>query len=265
MVPTQAPVRIRYQVTAGEQGNLPAGQTWTIPEVISCFGKNDDPMTGGAAELTLLELRRLARESVRKSHAVVTQTDLEQAALALCDLQVARAQALPLPDPGSQCLALPYRRSLVVLRMRAPGTTDTETPQWLTEIRRLLSPRLPLGERLKVMAPQYGVLAIRAVLTVWPTLDSETIRLRALAELARFFALIATSDTSDAVWPLGRGVEMLDVKARLRSVAGVRAVADCELLWQTSAGTAPVFSRSFLPLWDRDRTQIWVKRMAPGG
>lgn len=265
LVPSRSRIRIVYDVTEGAQGNLPAGLTWTIPGVSAGFGRNEDPMTGGAAELDLLDLRRLARESVRTLHAVVTQADLEQAALSLCDLQVARAQALPLPDRGSRCLALPYQRTLVVLRTRTPGLAETESPQWLAEIRRLLASRLLLGETLRVVAPEYGGLAIRTVLTVWPGLDPDDVRKRALAKLEGFFALIAAPGTSDAVWPMGRGVEPLDVKARLRCVEGVRAVTDCALEWLTPGGTTPVFSPRFLPLWDRDRSQVLVVRTAPGG
>ncbi len=267
MVPNNIPVHIVYDVTDGSLGNLPAGQVWSVRGLTTRFGKNEDPITGGADELNLLELRRLARESIRKSHSIVTQQDLEQAALELCDLQVARAKALPMIDPGRNCPVLPYLRTLVVLRKQEEDLTVLESPQWLAEIQRLLSHRLLLGEKLLVVAPHYVDLEISATLITWPGLSTEDVQNQAMKALDSYFALTA-DDGSAEVWPFGRSVQELDVKARLRNVDSVRVIKECKLSWKNPTGeriVIPVFSQSFLPRWDRRKSLIQVERGPIGG
>jgi predicted phage baseplate assembly protein len=260
--PAELSPTVTYQVTEGSAGNIPAGLKWKA-QGIGDYGTNQDPTNGGSAALDLAELRRLARVSVRNSAAIVTSTDLEQAAYALPDLRVARAEALPLPDLGEHCSVLAGTRTLVALRARSPAATTTESPRWLAEVQRQLIPRLLLGERLRVVAPDYLQLQIQATLSARSGYDPKAIEEQVLQMLEKLFILVPVV-TGDVVWPLGRAVELLDIKARLRNVDGVAGVKDCALIWGklTSTNEQPKFSSRFLPLWQNTQSRIVVERSA---
>jgi len=258
--PLGSALEVEYEVTEGVAGNLPAGLKWTVQGLAGTF-TNPDPTTGGLQALNLSDLRRLARDSVRRTHAVVTSADLEHAALSLADLRVARAVALAAPDQGTRCPALLDTRTLVALRARLPGedyAAMPENPRWLEEVRRQLAGRLPLGERLRVVAPDYLALRINATLLAHPGYDPKKIQDRAGEVLAGFFTLLPGSP-GDTVWPLGRPVESLDVSARLRKIEGVLGVKDCVLSWPLET---PVFSNRFLPLLQTSQSRIDVLRPA---
>lgn len=263
--PDKATLRVEYEVTEGAAGNLPAGFGWTVADLQGVFGTNLDPTTGGAAALDLAELRRRARKKAGKIDVIVTSADLEQAARALPDLRVARAEALGPPDLGTPWSALSDTRTLVVLRARPP-TEDSalppESPRWLAEVRRQLVGRLPLGERLRVIAPDYVPLCVRATLLSRPGYNPEDIKKQALDVLKEYFTLVAGMP-GDKAWPLGRQPKLLDVKARLLKIDGVAGVKGCTLLQaDRSAAIAP--KSTDLPLLRPAQCQIVVERLATG-
>lgn len=259
--PPGASLELAYEATEGADGNLSAELDWQVVGLQGVFGKNLDPTTGGDAALDLLDMRRLARASVREDHAIVTSEDLKKAALALADLRVVRAEALPAPDLGKHCATLNDTRTLVALRARpaleTPGLPP-ENPLWLAEVRRELVGRLPLGERLRVIAPDYLALRLQATLLAWPGFDPQAIAEQALAAMAAYFRLVGGTE----VWPLGREASLLEVRGRLFRLEGVAAVQDCALLWGESTApiAQPVFSKTFLPLLRTGQSQIVVER-----
>jgi hypothetical protein len=262
--PTEIPPQLEYQITEGPAGNLPAGLKWKV-EGVGHFGINEDTIQGGADAIDLMELRRIARERIRKTDTIVTSSDLERAAYALPDLRVARAQALPIPDVAKNCSVFSDRRTLVALRDRLPDSMTPESPFWLGEIQRQLTPRLLLGERLKVVAPDYVPLQIQATLLARPSYDPKAIEQQVLQMLEKLFTLVPNTSTKD-VWPLGQPVELLEIKAKLRQIDGVSGVTSCELLWGDPPSTIEQqkFSKTFLPLWQRPQSQIKVERMPIG-
>lgn len=263
--PKDADLQVEYATTDGLAGNLPAGFGWTVSGIGGIFGINEDPTTGGAAALDLQQLRQLARQKAWRTDAIVTSPDLENAALALADLRVARAEALPMPDMEAHCAALFGTRTLVVLKARPAGSEIVENSRWLAEVHRELAPRLPLGERLRVVEPDYAPLRIKATLLARSGYDPNTIEADALRMLEMLFTLIPAVPGGE-VWPLGRPVELLDIKARLRNIDGVAGVKDCELDWGDSSSPAgqPKGSKRFLPLWQGGQSRITVERISVG-
>lgn len=264
--PPGATLQLEYEITEGTDGNLSAALEWQVSGLQGVFGKNLDPTLGGSAALDLVDLRRIARDSVRKAHAIVTSSDLELAALALPDLQVVRAQALALPDLGTYCSALADTRTLVVLRARPPMENpirQPENPIWLTEVRRELVGRLPLGERLRVISPDYIPLRLQATLASRSGYDPDEIASKALDAMVKYFNLVA-GIFAEEEWPLGRKVSLLEVRGRLLNINGVAGIRDCILLWgdQSQPVEEPAFSRTFLPLLRTAQSRIAVERIS---
>ncbi|SAK99732.1 putative baseplate assembly protein [Caballeronia ptereochthonis] len=268
-----ATLRVVYDVCDGAAGNLGAGLGWHVTGApvqngTSVYGSNPAPIAGGADALDLDTLRRLARRSVRDAHPIVTTDDLEQAVLALEDLRVARAQELRPSAAASAGVPRSEVRTLVAVRARAAGDDPalaSESEGWLDAIRRRLVGRMPLGERLRIVAPDYRTLHIQASMRARPGYSTERLAALALDLLTAWLAPVAGTSGRFDPWPLGRAVEVLDVRARLLRIDGVASVVSCALLWDGDA-TQPVppASRAFLPLFSAASSVVTVEASAPG-
>jgi hypothetical protein len=220
--PGGSQVSVSYRTSNGAGSNVAGGLHWLVQGAL--YGSNLDPVSGGidAEQLTDLQGRSRAALAVRP---IVTDNDLLVAAKGLTGLRVVRAEIAPAGASPSSV------RTLVALRDRdiTAGATGTpETHQWLTAVRRALSAQLTLGQRLRVIGPQYVPVNLQASVTVGSVTNSTPIVNQILEVLAARFAAIA-SDQSTTPWPLGSAVAVQSVRGWLRAVPGVLAVTDLQL------------------------------------
>jgi hypothetical protein len=251
-----ATVTVDYSLSEGDAGNLAAGLSWTLRGAAGHRYQNRERTAGGQAALDLDQLRRLARLRLREAHPIVTGSDLETAALALSGMHVARAHSLA--GDGAQG-AIPADWVLVVLRERAgDAASDSagEPRRWLGHVQRALAPRVLLGERLRVVAPQYVTFTIDATLVLRQGVDQADVTRRALTMLAEYFKL--SDPAGGPVWPLGRPVRTLDVKGRLLRVEGVSCVSACTLRIDGQTGIPDVIAipATGLPVFRHERSGI---------
>jgi hypothetical protein len=229
-----AALRADYRVSAGARGNLPRGVQWTIEGVSGTFGVNSEPTSGGADAVDWTGLRTLARQHARSARAIVTSADLQDAALALTDLEVRRAQELPL---AAAPRTLRGARVLVAVGPHdgdADAAAFEESALWLSDIRRRLRPRVPLGQRLDVLGPRLVDVHVIAQVTAAPRLNPDALRADIEAMLQKKLAI--TSAVGDPVWPFGRNLSTLDVKGWLHNVPGVARVTSVVLRTPAQAG-----------------------------
>lgn len=258
--PMHAQILLDYAFSAGAAGNLPRLQGWTARGVVNVdVGTNLDPMTGGADPSGLDDLRRAARREVREAHALVSAQDLVHAALAAPDLQAARAELVGACGTAAAKGVL----TMVALRARSPGRAgaEPEPPHWLQALQRSLATRLPMGQRLRVIAPRYVKLVVKARLAAAPLEDPERIRKQAIEMLAQRLAVVA--DTPEGpVWQLGLPVSVRQVEAWLRRLPGVGRVTECQLYRDDSGEPQAriVLPRVGLPLFDGAASSIAVER-----
>jgi hypothetical protein len=220
------PLTVSYTGTRGPRGNLPAGLTWTIRGIAGVFGRNSEPTAGGSPATTLEALRSRARTRSRRAHPIVTTSDLREAALAFKDLGVRRALEL---TNDFRSRRLQGFRELIVVGPHDSTPAFNETEYWLTEVRRRLSPRLPVGQRLEVRGPHYTEVRVMAGLVVAPGFDPNSVHSAANATLRERFAIVPRR-ASDPAWPFGRDVTLPAVKGWLRRVEGVAHVTSVRLL-----------------------------------
>jgi hypothetical protein len=275
----QAAARLAYRVSAGTRGVLPDGLSWKVLGVSGVFGVNSEPTYGGADADTLDTLRVKAR--VEPRGVLVTRSDLVAAALAFEDLRVERATELtPYPRGcsarGVRTLLVVGREAEAAIRDGAPAGRDgrasdrssdsgrSEPRDWLGEIRARLSPRLPLGQRLVVIGPDYRSVRVRARLMAAPQLDPELVRRRASDVLAARLAVVAPPGSSE--WRLGQSLTSTAVKGWLRATEGVARVLELALL----VDGAPVpegvieLSPAGLPDFAIEPGDVVVERFARG-
>ncbi|MFP3643370.1 hypothetical protein [Paraburkholderia sp. SIMBA_054] len=235
--------------------------------IAGTYGKNLDPTAGGVDAVNSGDLQRLARQRCREAHAVVTSADAIDAALALADLDVVRAEVLaPSANPTAPA-DLQVVRTLVVLRDRQGAAESAgvvpESPAWLAEIRRQLLPRILLGERLRVIAPVYTPLSVVATIEARRDYDPATLANTATALLAGRFRIV-TNAAGAPVWPLSKAVDTRDIQARLRALPGVARVRSCTLYGANRspwAQPSPLPAR-WLPQLLIDQCEITVVRSA---
>jgi hypothetical protein len=229
MPPFAADLSVPCILCQGKTGNLPAGLSWSVAGR-SGFA-NPEPISGGTDRLDLVELRREARQSAENDRPLVTNLDLEAAAKDCTDLRVARAHVLRGFDPDCPRKQAGSGRTLVVLSSDpSRGDTDSgaETASWLRALRRRLAPRLPLGDRVRVIGPRYVALRVRIVLTVAPGRNGTAIIENARRLLQSRLAAVPAC-AGDSFWTLGRDVEPRDLKGWLRKLDGVVAVRDLRI------------------------------------
>jgi predicted phage baseplate assembly protein len=262
--PAGSQILFTYSVSDGEEGRVARNRKWQVAGFGNTFGVNPDPIAGGEGASAPLQDRREARRRVQSDHALVSSSDIAEAAKALPRMEVARAWVPPPPNNAPRTGEVP----LVVLRSRAGGEEPEQPPEtapWLNAIGRRLSPRMPLGSRLMVTAPRYVEFFILAELEATAGLQPSAVKEAVEAELKKRLALVATATGVTPRQP-GVPVTLRDVGAWMRATDGVKRVTQLELRQadgQKIEGEIAV-PRNGLPRCLFSRNSIEVKRPKPG-
>jgi predicted phage baseplate assembly protein len=258
--PQSVEVLATYAVSAGEEGSVATHRSWRVLGFAETFGVNVDPVAGGAAATDGIDERREARRRSREDHALVSGSDIEQAAFALPLLEVARAWVLP-PDEQA-----PRTGTLTLVAMRArlseeEGGSTPETSRWLEAIRRRLAAKMPLATRLAVVGPRYVEFSIRAKIEVAPGRNPADIEAVIERELRSRLALIGTAARRPGV-----PVTTRDLTAWIRVVEGVRGVAALRLVLGSGKESDEIkVPRNGLPRVDLAGSQFEMTRAGAGG
>ncbi len=246
LVPTLAPIRVQYSVTSGVTGNVQSGLPWSLQGIPRDFGVNSEATAGGAAATTLDDLRDTARVNSSELRPLVTSEDVEEAAKSYADLGVSRALELA-PDASH----LPGLRVLVVAGSHDPDDTGTgvaESAEFLNAVQTRISPKLTLGQRIRVIGPSYVPVTITATLAACRNANPADVRANVIAMLQQRLAIVAGAGTTP--WPFHRPVTLRTVEGWLRKVEGVAQVVTAEV----DAGAFGATSLPSLQISDSDIT-----------
>lgn len=254
-------LRVSYRVSAGARGLVPARLSWRVRGIPGVYGVNRAATVDGEDGRGLAQLRALARQEVHTHHPLVTAADLTSAALAFRDLGVARAMELK-PD-NARC-AVRGTRTLLVVSREQQSEQPAESADWLAEIARRLSPHLPLGQRLQVVAPHYLPVRVHARVMAAGNLDLAIVAARIQQTLSSRLAVVAAPGESE--WAFGRMLTTTTVQGWLRATEGVARVL--ELTLGSGNGVASDRSIDFgsigLPRLVISPTDLVVERFAQG-
>ncbi|HKP35973.1 MAG TPA: putative baseplate assembly protein [Pyrinomonadaceae bacterium] len=225
--PVNSHVRVTYSVSDGGEGRVARNRKWKVKGFQAPFGVNPDPIAGGIEASGFVDERREARQRSREDHALVSSSDIAEAAKALPLLEVARAW-VPAPPNRTPRTGIV---TLIAMRSRPGGDEPEQAPetaQWLDAVRRSLSPKIPLGSRLKVAAPHYVEFFINAVLEVNQGLKPSAVKEEIEKELKKRLALV---DQGTGVPPRAPGVPVTrrDMAAWMRATDGVKRVIELKL------------------------------------
>lgn len=263
--PPGRPIQLKYRVSDGSRGNLPAGVRWEVGGIAGIFGTNVEPTYGGLNALGLPDLQAISRRRSRENRPLVSSKDLESAALSFSELGVKRALEL---SPGLGGHRVRGSRILVVVGVQGVdggAPRSAESLDWLQEIRGRLAPRLPLGQRLEVIAPRYVNVGVKAKLVAAPNMNPDQVQQKAMEMLETQLATVA-GRTGGGEWPFGRAVTPLAVKGWLRNVEGVARLATVELLEDGVAASGRAISLGVigLPRLTLEPENLTVERSPKG-
>jgi hypothetical protein len=260
LVPAGATLQVQYKVCAGVKGNVQSDVIWKVKGVTASF-INPEIISGGLDTTKLTDLRDSARIQVDSAKPLVTARDLETAAKSYTDLAVTRA--VELPYDSNQPVG---GRVLVVTGPRDdPGSPVFEEPaDFLKAVRARILPRLPLGQRLRVIGPSYVQIGIKATLTSTRNSDPAAVRTKALDILSKRLATVTENGLDQ--WPLGRPVSAKTVQGWLRQVEGVALVQSVELriVGDPQLQTIVKLKQRELPSLQISEADITVVRPAEG-
>ena len=252
--PPAAGLRVKYEVSAGAAGNVAAGVQWSVGGVPGAYGTNTKPFAGGRDAIDLGQLQSETRASLGQRLVHVTPGDLEGAALALSGLRVARAHEL-----RSLRCAQRGTRTLLVVPRSAGATPSAGTDAWIGEIRARLTPGMPLGERLDIIAPRLVHLRVRMRLLIAETATSERVAEEARKLLRSKF--LAQAPDGHPIWMLGRDVTVLTVKGWLRGLRDVLRVLEVDLIRDGVAVSPNIpIGPTELPVWESVADDITAER-----
>ncbi len=255
--PLGAHLRVQYHTCAGRAGNLARGFRWALPGSVvgTWFGSNPLPMSDGDDAMDEERARRIARARVRRSHACVTDADIVAASLCHPELQVIRAQMLPSNSPT-------VRRLLVIFVGEVEGNAATDFARARAALQTALQARCLLGTVLQVVGAQFVEIAVEAQLRIAADLDASEVEDACRAVLSAWLGVVPNPDFPAATaWPLGRSLSLLDLKAQLRSAAGVLAVPHCRWIVAGQAVETRQLDAHELPRYrgEQDRLTFKVK------
>ncbi len=264
-IPTEvSQVLVSYSVSDADEGNLGRNRKWSVAGFGGTFGTNVDPITGGAPPFGWIDERREARRRSREEHALVSGTDLIEAAKALPLLVIAGAWVVALAADAPRTGVV----TLIAMRSR-PGEVEPdrmpETSPWLEAIRRQLLRRIPLGTRLLVRAPRYADFSIRAVIETHQGRKPSAVKEEVSKALGRRLTLVELADGTPPREP-GVPVTCRDVAAWIRGVNGVKRILSLELRGPDGRNVKEIaVGRDGLPRWTPGNSSLEVSRPAPGG
>jgi hypothetical protein len=260
--PYESQIFIDYPYCDGASANTRRNHRWMVRGIAGVFGVNPDAIDGGVDATRDTDLRRVARQRLRESHALVTAADIETAARELADLEVARAKVLAVrPQTDAQ-----REVALIVMRARTAREEPAqalETLRWVAAVRHALLARMPLGTRLTVRAPLYRSFSLRASIEVLPRRDPADVAAAVKDKLLDAYTLVPRPGLAPREF--GTPVSARDLSALIRGVAGVRRIAALEMMVDGKAAMQLSPKRTELPRLDLAASRIDAVRAASGG
>lgn len=272
--PANARIRAAYyRYGGGASGNLPAG---SIKDLTVGGGRlklrHEWPTRGGVDRESVAQAERRIPAFLNHRDRAVTGEDFSCLALDNPVRPVAQAYAVPGFFPGASLSAvrrdLPGVISLFILPPVVPalGAGPRPSAGMLRDLYAYLSARTLLGTELYVLSPQYQPLAISLALEVTdPATVQQTFRAVEEALLHYLWPLPPHGPRQNG-WPLGRSVEINELRTQAGRVAGVEAVNGLRLFYQDLKSLAwyELSPAQALPLQDYQLPQLMTVTLQAG-
>jgi hypothetical protein len=210
---------ITLRLSCGLAGSVISPTDWVMQPGGTRW-RNADPIAGGSDAQGADEALGTLRERLAVQRPLATSPQIADAALALPPaLGVKRAQVVEGWERGRRKPATAATRTLLA-GGAAPGEEDAA---WLAAIRRRLAPRIAVGERVLVAAPDYRRFTLALAIVATRGSDPATVAAAVKKAIGARFDPVANP------WPFGRDVSATAIAGWARRVEGVARVASVTL------------------------------------
>ncbi|MEH6443769.1 MAG: putative baseplate assembly protein [Oceanospirillaceae bacterium] len=230
-------IRARYyRHGGGIAGNLSAASISQIVNASSKFlVRHDWPTTNGRDGESVASAEQRIPAHLKHRNRAVTQDDFIQLALANPVNPVARAEVIQGLQPGSSLDTVQQKVPGVVSVFVLPpsniafGEINRPTAGLLRDLYQYLDSRTLLGTELYVLSPEFIGVAIGLVVQVLDaTVITQTLNAVNKA-LLHYLWITSPAGPSGNGWPMGRNIEINELKAVAARVAGVLAIGELTL------------------------------------
>jgi hypothetical protein len=242
--PKGALILAAYHVTRAEAGNLTAGAinqlvdsphnravVKNFDEVKAQFAAIVNPLaaSGGSAAETLTHAISRAMEMLETPQRAVTLQDYERLAMETPGTQIARASARANFDPDISFEKNSSRTITLMILPRMPGPKPRPSDGLRQAVAAYFYRRRVIGTRVKVIGPDYFMVAVRASAKAHPGVNKADLRQKIGEALNAFFDPF-TGGPYRTGWPFGRDVYRSEVLQVIDEVPGVDHVISLELI-----------------------------------
>ncbi|HEV7607371.1 MAG TPA: putative baseplate assembly protein [Steroidobacteraceae bacterium] len=226
-------IAITYSSGGGIAGNVAAGAARELRVAVPYLtgASNVIAARGGAERESDQRVLRRGPQWLRHRGRGIAAQDLEWLALE-ASTEVARAHCLPLLGPDGRA-----QRGWVSLLV-VPHSLAAQ-PQLTGELARTvqeyLAARMPAGSRLRVLAPRYAPVSVRAVVVPVDAALAAATEARVRRELDRFLHPLqggrngGDPGVNDGGWQFGEPVYLSQIAAAIEAVEGVEHAEDIVL------------------------------------
>jgi predicted phage baseplate assembly protein len=228
--------------TRAGRGDLPAGRIQSlsnsaynrafVPDLGDVQGRLELvqplPALGGTTQESVAEAVARTLGRLRRPVRAVTLADYETLALGTPGVRLSRAQARANMHPGFPCLSAPGNVMVLVLPW-IPAGRPMPDQGLINAVQTYLTRRRVIGTRVRVAAPVYREVAVRARVQALPNVSRTALAQRIREALTAFFHPI-TGGPDGTGWPFGRDVYRSEVMAVIDDTRGADNVISLELL-----------------------------------
>jgi len=262
-----------YRYGGGSRTNLPAGSIKELHGGAAGLSlRHEWPTRGGVDAETVAEAEQRIPAFLTHRERAVTREDFALLARDNPLNPVARAEAVPGFLPGANLASIrrnvPGAVSVFVLPPARPGLGAAPRPTvgLLRDVYTYLAARTPLGTELYVLSPQYQPVSLALSLEVVdPSTEQQVFRAVEEALLAYLWALPPAGPRGTG-WPLGRAVEVNELRTQAGRVEGVEAVNALRLFYLDLADNRwqELTEAQALPLADYQLPELMAVHLQAG-
>lgn len=235
-----APIRVSYEVSAGDAGNVGAGAISAVA-VTGMKVRNPVPAWGGTAAESIEDAERQVARTLQHNDRLVTVEDFAVLAQRTPGVDIARVDVLPAfhplagtsrPGDAPGCVTV-----MVVPPQRVSGEAPRPTDAALEAVCAWLEPRRLVTTEVLLRGPTYIDVHVSVGIELAVDLSgTSAAEVREAVRVALVNALSPVPTAAGPGWPLARKVRAQELFVVVANVPGVRAVTD--VLLGTAAGTA---------------------------
>lgn len=267
-----AVIRARYyRYGGGSAGNLPARSIKALTSGDGRLGlRHDWPTRGGVDAESIEQAERRIPAFLTHRERAVTAADYSTLVLDNPVRPIGRADTVPGFYPGNNLQSIrrqmPGVVSVFVLPPGEPALAAAPRPTagMLTDVYDYLCARTLVGTELYVLSPQYRPISLALSLDVIdPTTEQQTFRAVELALLGYLWSL-APGGPRRQGWPLGRTVELNELRTQAGRVAGVDQINGLRLFYQDLETQAWLESSLDLALEDFQLPELMAVSLTAG-